>query len=330
MLKPKILNWNVAGAKFLKLEESARESFRIRLNQDLAKLVKDYEPDVVALQEIVLFGDPQDPRHLIEPPPGYNYDGEVAIDTIRQAHPRKWQPFRQKGGWLPTDYLAQGNGLLWKADLQHSSLWDLSGSTTGSRIQVEVVRLDTGLYTGDRDTEPRLAVVYRFILSGEEGTLIDLFIVNTHLTTLKGEREGLPAVDELGTGTRMRQLDTILHGIVSRYNEWRSAQGVATGYKPPVWVITGDFNSTPASPEIERMHRLNFLDLNPNKGKGNKASGLGKEESLTVDYIFAGPKFVALNPYIAEREIQGSPTPFTHVKVSDHFPILAEVPIATS
>ena len=325
MFKPRILNWNLGGAKFLKLQPPERGEFKDRLNASLKSIVADQEPDIIALQEIVLYGDSNDPSQLIDPPDGYYYHPEVSIDTKNQANPIKWQPFRDSGGWAAEDYLAQGNGILWRSSLAHGPLWESSASV-GPDLNAEVVRMDTGIFTGTRDTEPRVVLVGRFLYE-VDGNELDLLVVNLHLSTLKGEREGLPEIDEAGTRTRMNQIEVVLHGIVSRYNQWRSLQSWARKQRPAVWIISGDLNSTPTSPEVERVRHLNFLDLCPNKGKGNKGKGLGGAPSLTVDYIFAGPKFVALNPYIAELEIQENPTPLTHVKVSDHFPIFATIPV---
>jgi twitching motility protein PilT len=115
-----------------------------------------------------------------------------------------------------------------------------------------------------------------------------------------------------------------LRGIVSQRLVPR-ADG--KGRVPAVWVLAGDLNCTPDSPEVMKIQRVNLIDLNPDKGSGTKTSGLRAEPTITVDYIFAGPKYVALNPYITEQKIRNNPKPLARVTVSDHVPLYAELPI---
>ncbi|MBN1287054.1 MAG: endonuclease/exonuclease/phosphatase family protein [Anaerolineae bacterium] len=332
----KILSWNLGGAKFLRLVGSERCEFKQQLNFQLQRLAEAYQPDFMVFQEIVQYREnprsiPSRPQNLVEAPPGYYYKPSIAISTDQHKHPGKWEKYRLDGGW-PTDaYLAQGCGLLWREDITHCSIWDLDRCGTGPDIQLEWVHLDTGLYTGDRDTEPRLAVVAHFVCQASEGPL-DVFIVNLHLTTLKGEREGLPERDKLGIRTRMAQIDTVLYGIVSRYNDWRRQKLTLRDETraPAVWILAGDFNCVPDSAEIRTLQAMNFLDLHPHKGAGTKGVGLAPSEAtITVDYIFAGPKYVALNPFIAEQCVQANPKPLSNIAVSDHFPLIAQLPIET-
>ena len=55
--------------------------------------------------------------------------------------------------------------------------------------------MDSGLYFGDRNTEPRAALVSHFIYDSGPSTgdpkPLDIFVVNLHLTTLMMEREGV-------------------------------------------------------------------------------------------------------------------------------------------
>lgn len=330
----RIITWNIGGAKFLGLPEGnghhiGRENFSQELNKAIRKLCDDHRPDFVVLQEIVKYGDPTRPQDLLKKVPGYFFDSSIAIDTTNHSHPTKWAKYVKRGGWLPDAYLAQGYGILWREDIEHASIWDFAPHL-GPRIQKEIVHLDTGLFTGNRDTESRLAVVTHFIIQSHNSPL-DIFIVNLHLTTLKGEREGSPNKDSAASKTRQGQIDVVMHGIVSRYNEWVSDNLQKQGMErqPAVWILAGDFNCMPNSPEISSIQGMNFIDLNPNKGSGTKGKGVPiKKATITLDYIFAGPAYYALDPYFVGKEIEGNPTPFTQYRVSDHFPVFAEVPIA--
>jgi endonuclease/exonuclease/phosphatase family metal-dependent hydrolase len=330
----RVITWNIGGAKFLGLpadnpEGMSRPEFRLALNKAIIKLCEDHQPDFVVLQEIVRYGDPAHPQDLLEKVPGYHFDTSIAIDTINHSHPTKWKKYIKEGKWDVDTYLAQGYGILWRENIEHAAIWDFAGRS-GPKIEKEIVHLDTGLFTGNRDTEPRLAVVTHFIVRANSEPM-DIFIVNLHLTTLKGEREGSPNKDDNASKTRQAQIDLVMHGIVSRYNEWVKDELKKRGIErpPAVWILAGDFNCMPTSPEIGSIQRMNFIDLNPNKASGTKGKGVPlKKATITLDYIFAGPAYYALDPYFVRKEIEGNPTPFTHYQVSDHFPIIAEIPIA--
>jgi endonuclease/exonuclease/phosphatase family metal-dependent hydrolase len=319
------MNWNAAGAKFLASPSDERPAMRGRLKDALKSLTDDHSPDVVVLQEVARYGTSGVIEDLVVPPADYHYACFVAIDTVWNSHPSRWERIRRH--WHPDDYLAQGYGILWRKDLRHASVWD-DTFNVGARIDAEVVHLNTGLYTGSRDTEPRLAVVTHFLKEP-----IEFFVVNIHLVTLLGERIGVPVHDAAGSRLRVDQVDLVLNGIVSRYNDWRNGRTPNSGRtrRPPVWVLSGDFNAIPESPEVRRIQQLNFLDLNPSKGAGTKAKGIGQRPTLAVDYIFAGPEFVAFDPFLG-RELarQNNVSAFVDARtigVSDHYPIVAEVPV---
>jgi endonuclease/exonuclease/phosphatase family metal-dependent hydrolase len=213
---------------------------------------------------------------------------------------------------------------------------------------MEVVKLESGLYFGDRNTEPRAALVTHLVLSElphthSNGILerpLDVFVVNLHLTTLMGEREGIPEIDDEATQTRLRQLDLVLNGIVSRYNKWAKDGFKIRGKKveprdgethkrhSAIWILAGDFNFTPESTEYQTLIRRGFIDLIRNHELGSKTSGLGATPTLTVDYVFAGPRFEAIDPAVArEGTIQNHLEVTDDTRVSDHFPLIVSVPI---
>jgi endonuclease/exonuclease/phosphatase family metal-dependent hydrolase len=159
------------------------------------------------------------------------------------------------------------------------------------------------------------------------------------------EREGVPSIDEEASQTRMRQLDTMLNGIVSRYNTWRKEgyrwkkeskkateskviRPRTTDRHTPIWIIAGDFNFTPESLEYLAMVRRGFIDMISNHTVGTKTSGLGETPTLTVDYVFAGPRFEAIDPKLAAESADANHVEVTDdTRVSDHFPIIVSVPI---
>lgn len=181
---------------------------------------------------------------------------------------------------------------------------------------IEQIPLRACLYFGERGTEPREASIAHFIYNpkNEDDKPLDIFVVNLHLTTLMMEREGVPDIDLEATRIRLSQIDAVFRGIVSQYNQWKGqkfperdkrreekdleVQGETSKRYEPVWILAGDFNFTPESVEYETIEKMNFIDVVPIRGSGTKAKGVGKPATLTLDYIFAGPKYISLDPII--------------------------------
>jgi hypothetical protein len=72
-----VLNWNIAGAKYLELPEGRREEFRRRLNATLMSVVETDKPTVV-IQEVVRYNEDDnevEATHVIDVPEGYAYLG---------------------------------------------------------------------------------------------------------------------------------------------------------------------------------------------------------------------------------------------------------------
>jgi endonuclease/exonuclease/phosphatase family metal-dependent hydrolase len=362
-----VLNWNIGGAKFL--EEKARdkrEKTRRTFNEALLSILTDRavgpQPDVVTLQEIVRYKEPDDKRvrDLFDDVPGYSYFPFPLIDTKIISSRAKWNKILKNSDWHPRTYFAQGNAFLIRKDAPHFPVWDLSNlgqprPGIGRDHFVELVHLDSGLYFGDRDTEPRAALVAHFIYDpgDKPGTVeyanrrpLDIFVINLHLTTLMMEREGVPETDSRASKIRQAQLDVVFNGIVSRYNSWRQGgyreRGNPRNPEPhetferhsPVWIIAGDFNFSEESAEYAYIKRVNFIDTIPEPGRitqfgrGTKASGVGNDPTLTLDYIFAGPKFVSLDPAIY---LQANRVIHDHkFRASDHYPILSSMTLIPS
>ena len=295
----------------------------------------------------------------------------------------------ENSGWSDKTYFAQGNAILVRNDVSVFPVWSIpkigiklqeyvvkkntfseetDGSTQPNNIEKmceagdsnsynkseiscssEIVFVEQGLYFGNRNTEPRAAIVTHIVLDGtlssSEGKLkkpLDLFIVNLHLTTLLNEREGIPSKDEEACIRRLKQLDIVFNDIISRYNSWKQVKDYklrdeeyplkpeieATDRHKPVWVIAGDFNFTPESEEYNYIKKRNFLDLIPDHKVGTKASGLAKEPTLTLDYAFAGPLYYSIQPDNARSRIwRNRVETGGFAMVSDHMPIIVKVPI---
>jgi endonuclease/exonuclease/phosphatase family metal-dependent hydrolase len=367
-MKFTVLNWNIGGAKVLEQRtRSERKETCAKINKALSTVLKDpavgRQPDVVTLQEIVQWKEPTDDciNDLLEEIEGYSYFPFTLIDSKILSSKAKWNKViggnekEPPSDWHPDTYFAQGNAFLIKKSAPHYPVWDLSKidhpKPPGDHF-IELVHLDSGIYFGDRNTEPRAALVAHFIYDprGKEADRnpLDIFVVNVHLTTLMMEREGVPEIDAMASRMRVGQLDVIFNGIVSRYNSWRQS-----GYRErgdprkekthetfkrhsPVWIIAGDFNFTEESAEYAYVKRMNFLDTVPESGKksafghGTKAKGVGKPPTLTLDYIFAGPRFVSLDPAIDLELKLNQVIHEEEVRASDHYPVLSTMALIPS
>lgn len=358
-----VLNWNIGGAKYLEAEKDKRLGIQETINKDLGKLVRMHNtpPHVITLQEIVRWKEPDDEKinDILDCPEGYRYYPIPLIDSDSLSAQEKWnkvKTLRKKVGdkvveivnWHPDAYFEQGNAILLRKDVPHFPIKDLSKSSNHKpnqeRHYIEQIPLHPGLYFGDRDTEPRDALVAHFIynpddLDGKTGKPLDVFIVNVHLTTLTMEREGIPEIDTEATRIRLKQIDTIFHNVISLYNRWKRQGFLERGEQrekwedsetseryEPVWIVSGDFNFTPESMEYENVKRKNFEDVIPQKGSGTKAKGVNENATLTLDYIFAGPKFISLDPLITEAGIKSNSV-FHNTTGSDHYPMYARIPI---
>jgi endonuclease/exonuclease/phosphatase family metal-dependent hydrolase len=328
-----LASWNVAGTSFLKIPAKKRVKKRLLYNQQLKQLISQSHPDVILLQEVVRFGqntsnkNSEQINELFDIPDDYFYQMSVSIDTLKNGYPPLWDKIRKAGGWDKNTYLGHGLGVLWRKELLHSSIWAISQDKliTGPELEKETVRFETGLFSGNRDTEPRLAVVAHFNHAGE-----DVFVVNFHLTTLKGEREGFPERDQYGSQIRQNQLDTILNGIVSRLNTDRQQQLKKRHkkLKPGLWLLGGDLNATIQSAEVLKLSQRNFsrlcTDL-PTK-RASKRTKENKYGKIKVDYLFAGPLYYACQP---DQISQSSKTyqVLYDLDISDHYPIVASFPL---
>jgi len=372
MKELKILNWNVGGAKFLELNSGTprpyspgmhfkcREEYRFALNEALRRILQSQgKPLVVCLQEVVQYEDSGNPNpeareQILDPVDGYRYYPLPLIDTEQFGARAKWLKVMQNGGWGtdPAPFFSQGNGFLVRNDCQHFPIQCLPKREVrndahpscrdphkGRRSGIERVDLHPGLYFGDRNTEPRAAFVLHIVLWPEEGSVVDVFIVNLHLTTLKREREGIPDKDEKASETRINQLKVVLDNCVSQYNAWRGndyilrdnlshlqADWDTKERHNPVWVLAGDFNFTRESAEYQYLTRRNFVDLvTP---EPTKAAGLGEDPTIALDYVFAGPRYYSVNPRPSEEDLRRNRVLVNEeLRVSDHYPIVATIPI---
>ena len=368
-----LVNWNIGGAKFLEMrskddpnydeKKESREAFRKRLNTALNELLRS-KPQIVALQEVTWYGDLGKEECVIQKETiedaGYIFPllSTKLIDTYHHSHQGKWNKLITNGGWSPETFFAQGNAFLVRKDVSmqmfpvmslpdkgvtYDDWFATKKDQVGDKISFskkEDIFLDTGMYFGNRDTEPRAATVIHLVVSGINKKPQDIFIVNCHLSTLTNEREGIPQMDKAASKKRLVQLDTIMDSIISPYHLWRKSEfslrnepilltdEETTKRSSPIWILVGDFNFTPESDEYRYVKSQNFIDLIENHALGTKAKGVGEYPTLTLDYVFAGPLFESINPNNLNRNLNRVLVDDIN-RVSDHYPVSIKLQLDT-
>jgi endonuclease/exonuclease/phosphatase family metal-dependent hydrolase len=367
-LQLKVLSWNICGARYLDFEEKGR--IRNAINETLRTMIREHAPHIISLQEVAEYsanGNKSRKESMVEIPGDYTYLPSMILDTQRYPFQNKWQNARRKGGWPTGAYMAQGNAYLIRKDLAvfpattlpvpgmnyEDYCRTLSPSVEPSgNLQplVSEVPLQPGLYFGDRDTEPRLCSVLHIVLE-EQNTQpgesfrppLDVFVLNTHLTTLISECTRDTTNPE-AENIRMRQLQTINRTIIQRFEKWYNSGFKIRGKRiepgrsethnrrPPAWILTGDLNITPGSKEYNYlMNEVGFNDLADKycdkycdkNCTGTKKQNRDSKPPLTLDYVLARPSYncfreknrYELTGRCSVLTIEGNP--------SDHFPLLA-------
>jgi len=340
-----VLTWNIAGAKmFNNLNyppDNAALGYVEAYYNAWKQVVRDLlpttpqgpkYPDIILLQECIGFNDKRaEPssrwesgkRILQQIFRGYECFFFPALSSRVHPHPGKWQKFKLGNirNFIP-DYVEaqQGYGIcirdpstlrkLW-VDEEDQSPMSSPNDLPGSNFELcfEVINSAPGLYLGNRDTEPRLMVMGRMKIGSPKTVERYVNFVNVHLTTLKGEREGIKTKNDAGRDIRLKQLDLLLNYGVSAYQEARKYRVSRNPEKEDIWILGGDFNAIPGSEELNQLQK-EYVDGNPDKRIiDNDTSGMysdlpgtkwssrdSKKEPIVVDYILCGLKLTSFSP----------------------------------
>jgi len=332
------MSWNMAGAKLFEHLEPEPEpaagryvaAFRRAWEQSicpwLATPDKD-QPDIILLQECIGFEDCSSSPSirwqsgsliLSEIFAGYECFFFPAVTSHTHPHPGKWLRYSEAGAdenFIPAHVdIQQGYGICVRKGISPRQLWvphlNPKDATTDSDQAgpdwvscFEPISITTGLYLGNRDTEPRKVILGRVKLD-DQGESRYLNYLNVHLDTLSGEREGNPQLNRRAGASRLRQIALILENIVSAYQE-------TTQYRMPIdggqdggdiWILGGDFNMAPDSAEVRLIQDSGFLDVIPDKriqdadptsllhGQAGSKWSLNNpgRPPIVLDYIFCG------------------------------------------
>jgi hypothetical protein len=374
----KIMSWNMAGAKLLEhldpkpmpVAASYTSAFRQVWKHSVCPWLAnpdDDQPDIILLQECIGFEDhsssPSGRWHrgskiLSEIFSGYDCFFFPAVTSHNNPHPGKWNRYIKGGeveNYIPAYIdVQQGYGICVHKGVSSRKLWvpyassadipEHADSADPNCVSCfEPVHISTGLYLGSRDTEPRMVIMGRAKLESD-GKSRYLNYLNVHLSTLNGERQGNVRLNRNAGASRLRQVEQILDNIVSAYQE-TTAYRIPQSYdqeKRDIWIIGGDFNTTPDSAEVSMIRRSGFIDAIPDKriedadassdfhGQVGSKWSLADDESpaIMLDYIFCGLEQYSFPTN--SLDLSGSKRPFrphfeNAVFATDHAILFAKI-----
>jgi endonuclease/exonuclease/phosphatase family metal-dependent hydrolase len=268
-----------------------------------AQVVRDARPDILALQEAIRVQDADGLWRsdldaicqAFEEPPCVHYAPTL---TLAEHFDVSKRPMAQA---VFADYLdwQHGNALVSRWPFRRLG----DRSVHGTPRMVPLFR--PAVYQGDRDTDPRAALIGRVGRAPHYPLVVGL-----HLTTLVGERgEGVIA-GKPEQAAAMREEQT--RRLLTLLKEHALARGELV-------FVLGDFNAPVDEPAIRSvlLGEGGFMALRPQNDIGTHA-GL----SDPIDHILVFPK-----ARVAEVRCRVIDSPRAR-RASDHLPVLAEVKIA--
>jgi len=268
------------------------------------EVVREVSPDILVVQEATDFQDAngawqRDDLTQIAQAGGFgnNYHFKPTLSMREHIDVRKtlfvdaifndWQDWRQ--GY---------------AIFSHLEFVRLSDpSQPGEPRNVPLYRMP--LYQGNRDTEPRYALLARI-----KKEPIHPFIVGVHFTTLVGERKkaggpwSLPGKAKEAQDLRVEQAKRLVDLLEKHVLEAEE-----------VVFLLGDFNAEPSEPCISVLENEGFVRLAPPEEPGYTHPRIRK----LIDHIFVYP-----GNRLVDYTCRIINTP-TAQEASDHLPVIADV-----
>lgn len=281
-----------------------RKDLGSKLNA-ITQVIEEAQPDILALQEATEYEDADGTRFsdldAIAAKAGWHVYFGPTLSMKENMHVRKvlflQALFNDWSDWR------QGNAIL--------SRWEFVrlGNPLKPGIPKNVPLYRPPVYEGNRDTDPRYALVARVNLPP-----IYPFVVGVHLTTLVGEREGkycpIPGKYEEAQGIRLKQAMQIITLLKEHILD-----------RQEVVFLLGDFNAMAGEPCIAVLEEAvgGFVRLRPEQ---KNLIATHPKVSGPIDHIFVYAGGRALN---YECRIVDSPLA---QEASDHLPVVADVEIA--
>ncbi len=273
----------------------------------IIQVILDISPDILVIQEAAEFQDADGTWHrtLARIAQALDIGKHVYWEPTvsMQEHMNVQKPLFVRGIFNDWQDWRIGNAIL--------SRWGFVrlGDPSKAGVPRSVPLYQTPLYCGNRDTEPRYALVARI-----DKTPIFPFVVGVHLTTLIGEREqdghpsplsGKAEQAQLLRFTQAKRLLDLLREHVLERGE--------------VAFLLGDFNAVASESCISSVLEMEggFVHLTPTQGP----DVTHLQVSGPIDHIFVYPRdrLVEYKCWIVDSPIAR--------QASDHLPVVADVQI---
>jgi endonuclease/exonuclease/phosphatase family metal-dependent hydrolase len=296
----RLMTYNIGGAR--------KDSGSVL--SDVIEVVKEVSPDILIIQEAVELQDADGAWHsvLSQIATAGKFGKHVhfgpTLSMREHMHVRKALFVRGIfSDWL---HWRQGNAIL--------SRWEFVRLSDPSKPGVprNVPLYLTPFYQGNRDTEPRYALLTRV-----NKAPIFPFVIGVHFTTLVAERERaggprpLPGRAEEAQVLRFKQAKRILDLLGEHVLE-----------PGEVVFLLGDFNAVTSEPCISEVLEIEggFVHLTPTKGP----DATHPKVLEPVDHIFVYPrnKLVEHQSWIVDSR--------TALQASDHLPVVADIVVSCS
>jgi endonuclease/exonuclease/phosphatase family metal-dependent hydrolase len=267
------------------------------------QVVRDARPDVLALQEAIRVQDADG---------GWRSDLDAISQAFSEPPHVHYEPTLTLAEHLdvtkrPMAQAVFADDLDWQHGNALVSRWPFRrlGDRTLPGVPRLVPLFRPAVYQGDRDTDPRAALI------GRVGRAPHCpLVVGLHLTTLVGERGERVIAGKPEQAAAMREEQA--RRLLTLLKENALARG-------EIVFILGDFNATVNEPAIRSvlLGEGEFTALRPQNN-----SGTHSEVNQPIDHILVFPRARVVD---VQCRVIDSPLAY---RASDHLPVLAEVKIA--
>lgn len=288
----KLMTYNIGGGR----KDSGS------LFSGILEIIKNAAPDILGIQEAAEWSTLDEenfsqPKEIVRDGlKNYNYFFGPTLAMSQNFHIKKeifvHGLFSDWADWQ------QGNVLF--------SRWPFVRFGNSSKPgQPKNIPINKTIYSGNRDTDPRYAILARIDLG-----FVKVFTLVTHLTTLYGERgpKEIPGKNEEAQAVRWEQCERILdltRAFILEKNE--------------VLIMLGDFNAIPGEPAMlaSLETKAGFVRLVPSNNIGTH---LKVAEPVDHILIYPGNYHIKYSCKVIDNEFAAS----------DHNPVVAEISLHNS
>lgn len=303
-----LVTYNIGGAKHLRRDHYDPHTIVDDVLTTLTRMIDTTQPTILALQEVgwgVRDGARYNMAALLAAGLGADYRYALASEITRanQPHAALWQDR------APFAHLSDGGeGNAFVTNLPPAPwAWPTIEPEQHWALSTHIGR-PTLYSTGTRDSQPRNALVASLRLGD-----LPLYVINTHLTTLKGENR------HSNDDSRTMQASTLRCGEVGALTAITTQlieAEYAADHSPirPI-LLAGDFNARPNTPEMTLLAKR-FTRLHPDTDPQECWSHVGHR--VLIDHILLDDPSERLRP--ARCAVI---TDLPYSDLSDHRPVLA-------